>query len=310
MLSRVAENVYWMARYLERAEDTARLINSMSNLLLDMPRDAEVTWFELIKVVGAEEHFKELYHDKRDEHSVMRYLIADARNPSAIIACIKAARENARVTRDIIPNEVWEQANELHYFSGEYARGAISRRKRNDFMSGLIRRSQTMVGIMMGTMSHDAVYQFLRIGRNLERAEMSSRIVDVAAGNLLSDEEDFNPAFATVRWINVLKSLNAFHAYRLQGYLGVNGGDVLDYLFNQRDFPRSMGHCLQEVGHCLSEVPGSQGPRRRLNQMIKEIEKVNTNRLKRSGLRQFIDKFQRSSDGLHKVLTDTYFRYE
>ena len=125
MLSRVAENVYWMARYLERAEDTARLINSMTNLLLDLPMEVEVTWDELVKVIGAESHFNELYPDKRDERSVMRYLILDQRNPNAITVCINAARENARVTRDIIPNEVWEQANELYLYSAENAQSAI-----------------------------------------------------------------------------------------------------------------------------------------------------------------------------------------
>jgi len=310
VLSRVAENVYWMARYAERAEDTARLINSMTNLLLDLPFEAEVTWYELIKVVGAEEHYKELYQDKQDERTVMRYMIHEQFNPSSIVACIHAARENARVTRDIIPNEVWEQANELYYFSGEHAKAAVGRRNRNDFMSGLIRRCQTMTGIMIETLTHDAAYQFLRIGRNLERADMSSRIIDVAAGNLLSDEDEFNPTFATVRWIGVLKSLNAFQAYRLQGYLGVDGSDVLDYLFHQQLFPRSMGYCLREIGRCLSSIPNSGAPRRNLNRTVKQLAEANTRRLKRSGLHRFIDDFQKSVYELHRSITRTYFRYK
>jgi len=310
MLSRVAENIYWMARYLERAEDTARLINSMTNLLLDMPRDVEIGWDELIKVVGGERLFNEYYPEKSDELSVMRFLISDKRNPSSIVACINVARENARVTRDIIPNEVWEQANELFYFCGEYGKGSIGRRKRNDFMSGLIRRCQTMTGIMMGTIPHDDAYQFLRIGRNLERAEMSSRILDVAASKLLSEDEMFNPAFATVRWINVLKSINAFQAYRQQGYLGVNGPDVLDYLLNERDFPRSIGHCLEAVSGCLSAIPNPRVPRRHLNQVIKALEELNTKRIKRSGLHRFIDEFQVGIDNIHTSLTETYFSYE
>lgn len=309
MLSRVAENVYWMARYIERAENTARLINSMTNLLLDLPEEVEMTWYELIKVIGAESHFEELHQDKRDERTIMRYLINDQRNPSAITVCIGAARENARVTRDIIPNEVWEQANEFHHYCLDNAKGSIGRRKRNDFMAGLIRRSQTMTGIMMGTLAHDDAYQFLRIGRNLERADMSSRIIDVAAGNLLSDEEDFNPAFATVRWINVLRSLNAFQAYRLQGYLGVNGNDVLDYLFHQQQFPRSIGHCLQSIRTCLTRIPPRRAPRRQLDLMIEQLEKVSTKRMKRSTLHRFIDEFQKSVGELHAIIADTYFRY-
>ncbi len=308
MLSRVAENVYWMARYLERAEDTARLINSMTNLLLDMPRDVELGWYELLNVVGAEALYNEYYPDKTDERTVMRFLISDIRNPGAIVTCINGARENARVSRDIVPNEVWEQANELFLYTTENAKSSIGRRKRSDFMSGLIRRCQTMTGIMMGTLPHDDAYQFLRIGRNLERADMSSRILDVAAAKLLSEEEDFNPAFATVRWISVLKSLNAFQAYRQQGFLGVNGANVLDYLLHKRDFPRSMGHCLEEVSGCFSAIPNPEVPITHLNKLLKGLDSVKTKQLKRSGLHKFIDQFQVGIGGLHSAIADTYFR--
>ncbi len=308
MLSRVAENVYWMARYLERVEDTARLINSMTNLLLDMPRDVEIGWYELLNVVGAEALYNEHYPDKTDERTVMRFLISDTRNPGAIVTCINAARENARVSRDIVPNEVWEQANELFLYFTENSKSAISRRKRSEFMSGLIRLCQTMTGIMMGTLPHDDAYQFLRIGRNLERADMSSRIIDMAAAKLLSEEDDFNPAFATVRWISVLKSLNAFQAYRQQGFLGVNGVNVLDYLLHRRDFPRSMGHCLEEMERCFSAIHKSEVPRESLNSLLKDLQAVNTKKLKRSGLHKFIDQFQMGVGQLHTAIADTYFR--
>lgn len=310
MLSRVAENVYWMARYVERAEDTARLINSMTNLLLDMPRNAEVGWYELTKVIGAEEQFDELHPDKQDERTVMHFLICDTRNTSSIAACIKAARENGRVTRDIIPNEVWEQLNELYHYTQERAKASIGRRKRDDFMRGLIRRCQTMTGILMGVLTHDAAYHFLRLGRNLERADMSSRIIDVAAANLLVDQEAQIPAYATVRWINVLKSLNAFQAYRLQGHVGVRGPFVLDYLFHERSFPRSMGHCLDAVAECLKQLPNPRVPRRYLNQAKRHLEEVKTARLSRKALHQFIDHFQVELGSLHNAIADTYFRHE
>jgi len=310
MLSRVAENIYWMARYLERAEDTARLINSTSNLLLDMPRNANMEWYELIRVFGAENTYNELYQDVRDERTVMRFLITEKRNSSAIIPCINAARENARVTRDIIPYEVWEQMNELFHFSNEFAKGSIGRRKRHNFMSGLIRRCQTMIGITMGILPHDAAYQFLRIGRNLERADMSSRVIDVAAAQLLPEEEEFNPAFATVRWISVLKSLNAFQAYRQQGLVGINGAAILDYLLSSREFPRSIGHCLGEVGGCLKALPRPHSARRQLNTLVREVDAARTRNLRRSGLHKLIDKLQLGVGQLHTAISNTYFRYD
>jgi uncharacterized alpha-E superfamily protein len=310
MLSRVAENIYWMARYLERVEDTARLINSTSNLLLDLPRNVDVEWNELIKVFGAEESYNELHQGHKDERTVMKFLITDKRNPSAIIPCINAARENARVTRDIIPYEVWEQMNELFHFSNEFASGSIGRRKRHNFMSGLIRRCQTMIGITMGILPHDASYQFLRIGRNLERADMSSRVIDVAAAQLLSEETEFNPAFATVRWISVLKSLNAFQAYRQQGLVGINGPAILDYLLSSREFPRSIGHCLDEVSGCLKALPRPHSARRHINMLARQVDSVRTKSLRRSGLHKLIDQFQLGIGQLHTAIANTYFRYD
>lgn len=310
MLSRVAENVYWMARYVERAEDTARLINSMTNLLLDLPRNGEVGWYELVKVVGVEDEFDELYPDKQDERTVMRFLICDTRNASSIATCINSARENGRVTRDIIPNEVWEQLNELYHYTQERAKASIGRRKRDDFMRGLIRRCQTLTGILMGVLTHDAAYHFQRLGRNLERADMSSRIIDVAAANLLVDQETQIPAYATVRWINVLKSLNAFQAYRLQGHVGVRGPDVLNYLFQESSFPRSMAHCLDAVAECLKHLPNPRVPRRYLNKARRHLEEVRTTRLNRKALHQFIDHFQVELGSLHNAIADSYFRYE
>ena len=113
MLSRVAENVYWMGRYLERAEDLARLVNSMTNLLLDLPRDVEIGWYELIKVIGAEEGFQACFPESKDERSVMIYLISDSRNAHSVASCINYARENSRVTRDLIPVDVRKHLNNI-----------------------------------------------------------------------------------------------------------------------------------------------------------------------------------------------------
>ncbi len=309
MLSRVADNIYWMARYMERAEDTTRLINSTSNLLLDLPRHAAVGWYELIRVFGAEEQFKELFDEDQSERAVMKFLITDKRNTNSIINCIDSARENARVSRDIIPNEMWQQINELYHFSSEYAKGSLSRRKRNDFMSALICRCQTIIGISMGTLPHDDAYQFLLIGRNLERADMSSRIIDVGAAQLLPDQEEINPAFATVRWISVLKSLNAFQAYRQQGFVGISGTAILGYLLKSSEFPRSIHHCLDEVGACLKVLHKPHTSRRKLNALIEELESVDIKMLRRSGLHKYVDELQLGIGNLHGVIVDTYFRY-
>jgi uncharacterized alpha-E superfamily protein len=139
---------------------------------------------------------------------------------------------------------------------------------------------------------------------------MSSRIIDVAAAKLLQDESEFNPAFATVRWISVLKSLNAFQAYRHQGSRSVSGSSVLEYLLHSHVFPRSIAHCLEEVGGCLTVLQKTNVPRRQLNLLLKELEGVDTKELRRSKLHGFIDQFQLGVGQLHGAIADTYFRYE
>lgn len=309
MLSRVAENIYWMARYLERIEDTARLINTMTNLLLDLPSHAEVEWQELIKVVGAEKAFAELYEGKPDEHSVMRFLISDRKHSGSLVNCIKMARENARVTRDMLPLEFWEQLNELHIYANEHVKGQIGRRKRNDVLSRLTRSCQGLTGVVLAALPHDDAYQFLRLGRNLERADMSSRILDVAAAQLLAEEDEFNPAFANLRWINVLKSLNAFQGYRQQGRVGVQGVYVVDYLLHNEDFPRSIRHCLLDLEACFGKVPKPEKAHKQLQVMKRQLDRIAKKHLKRSELHAFVDDLQLELGKLHGLITDAYFSY-
>ncbi len=310
MLSRVAENIYWMARYLERIEDTARMINTMTNLLLDLPRDAEVEWHELVKVVGAEEEFTELFEDNHDEHAVMRFLISDRRHSGSLVNCIRSARENARVTRDILPLEFWEQLNELHIYASDHVKGQIGRRKRNDILTKLTRSCQGMTGVVLAALPHDDAYQFLRLGRNLERADMSSRILDVAAAQLLAEEDDINPAFSNLRWINVLKSLNAFQGYRQQGRIGVQGVYVVDYLLQNDAFPRSIRHCVRELEACCAKVPRPEAIQKQLQGMLKQLDRIAKQHLKRSQLHAFVDDLQLELGKLHTQITDTYFAFD
>ncbi|HWS03586.1 MAG TPA: alpha-E domain-containing protein, partial [Gammaproteobacteria bacterium] len=179
MLARVAENLYWMARYLERAEDTARLINATTMMLIDMPRGASFGWEALLTVAGLDELFKKHY-EEATETAVMNFLIQDEHNPSSIFACIHLARENTRSFREVLPRESWEWVNELYLYAKAHMNQALDRRKRLEVLTEIIRRRQAVVGLLSGTMSRDEAFQFLRLGRNVERADMTSRVLDVS----------------------------------------------------------------------------------------------------------------------------------
>ena len=202
MLSRVAENIYWMARYIERAENIARLINVNTNLLLDLPKSANVGWLPIIEILGSEQLFNEQY-DSTDERNVLRYIISDQKNPGSIVSSLNFARENARTIRDIIPRESWERINNLFMIAKGNAQSGIARKHRYEYLSSVILGAQTITGQLAGTMLHDVGYDFLRMGRNLERTDMTTRIIDVRSGDLLEHEHEALTPYESIQWRNI-----------------------------------------------------------------------------------------------------------
>ena len=177
LLSRVAERVYWQARYLERAENVARLLHVFSALQLDLPKGTKLGWQTLVQITGHEEQFVEKYKQE-NERNVVRFLLAE-RNGISLVDMLAFARENARTTREIMPTEAFELINGLYYFARDNAEAGISRAERNEILDQIVSRSQQIGGLMAGTMSRDEAYGFVRLGRSLERADMTTRIVDV-----------------------------------------------------------------------------------------------------------------------------------
>jgi uncharacterized alpha-E superfamily protein len=309
MLARVAESLYWMARYLERAEDTARLINATTMLLMDMPRGASFGWEDLLKVVGLDEAFHEHY-DEASETAVMSFLIQDERNPSSIFACVRMARENTRTFREVLPRESWEWVNELYLYTSTHLGHALDRRKRFEVLTEIIRRRQAVVGLLSGTMSRDDGFQFMRLGRNIERADMTSRVLDVSyAINLPYQNSqavlNLNPA--DLIWMSVLHALSAHQMYRR--HVGVHARDhkVLAFLLNDLQFPRSVRHCLHEIQFALGELPGAE-PLRHLQGMLDLVDRADYRALAANGLHAFCDDIQRRLADLNGVIGQTYFR--
>ena len=268
MLSRVAENIYWMARYIERAENTARLIMVNTNLLLDLPKGLQPGWQPIIEILGTEEYFLQHY-EEFNERSVLKFLIADPQSPSSILHSLRLARENARTIRDIIPREAWEQVNDLYLMAKGNATSGYSKKGRYDYLKHIVLGAQTITGLLAGTMLHDVGYDFLRMGRNLERAEMTTRIIDVRSANLLEEHEGLTP-FENIQWMSVLKSLTAYQMYRRNIQVRVRRKDVLKFLLKDKKFPRSFFHTLLEVKSCLQNLPRNEASIALLNEVGKK----------------------------------------
>lgn len=306
MLSRVANRLYWMARYLERAENTARLINVNTHLLLDLPKRVRLGWEPIINITSQLDFFHSLYEES-DEHSVIRFMVTDTRNSDSILSALNLARENTRTIRDIVPREAWEQVNVLCLNAKTNARGVVTQRHRYDYLRSVILGVQTISGMLAGTMTHDEGYSFLRMGRNLERADMTTRIIDVRSATLLPDViEEFSP-LENLQWISVLKSLTAYQMYRREMRQRVRRIDVLKFLLQEKRFPRSFYHTLCQVSDCLHDLPRNDASLQHLAQLQQELLRTNLQGLSQETLHSFIDDLQFGIIKINNKISETYF---
>lgn len=311
MLSRVANNVYWTSRYLERAENTARIVNVHGNMLLDLPSRLGVGWEPLLAITGSDEQFYKHYRNP-DERNVVKFLLTDARNSGSILSSLAYARENLRTTRDIIPRESWEAVNDLHRYAQHCAEEGITKRNRYEATKYFMRQIQQICGFLDGAMTRDIAYSFVRLGRYLERADMTSRVLDVRAANLLppsdrSDEVSQDPLVNT-QWMSVLKSVTAYQMYRLHMRLRVTGPDVLKFLLQNREFPRAFSFCMDQLEGELNGLPRPETALRRVARLQRRIQSADVRALAERGLHEFIDELQISLGELHGDLDNLYFR--
>jgi len=306
MLSRVAENLYWLSRYLERAENMARLVNVNANLLLDLPPEYRPGWLALIDITGSRELF-DAREKRGEERDVVHFLIADLDNPGSILSSVSFARENARTLRDVLPNEVWEHMNELFMEIKEKLPAALSKRSRFHFLQRIIRGMQTLTGELEGTMSRNDAFTLLMLGRNLERADMTSRIIDVRSAQLLpADAPGFQP-FETIQWLNLLKSLSGYQMYRLSQRTRVSRSAVLEFVLRDLQFPRACLFCLKEVEHFLRALPRSAGVLGSLEGACSFLDRATLETLDQPGLHELIDRLQVHFIVVHEGIAETYF---
>ena len=307
MLSRVAERMYWFGRYIERVENTAQLISVNTHLVMDLPRVPHI-WASTLDITGNSEGFQRRF-TRVDERNVVKFLLED--DTCSIRAFVRSARENARTTREIMPSEAWVLVNELHLFLQKDLKKGLNREGRHHFLAEIIGHCHELTGLMAGSMSTDVAYNFIKIGRNLERADMSSRIVDVGTLNLITDQVNGTQMeYDSILWMNVLRSLTGYQMYRQHVKDRVNGADVVDFLLKNRKFPRAVAHCLAEMQHCCSELPLNDLPLRSISQALRSIESNDVIKLLNdSKLHEFIDEVQLDFAAIHEQVANAWFGY-
>lgn len=306
MLSRVAENIYWMGRYVERAENTARLVNVNAFLLLDLPKGLAPGWEPLIAITGHHDIFAARYK-LHSERNVVKFMIGDLDNPSSILSALRMARENCRTIRDIVPKATWELLTELNIYARDNLQSGLTKKGRHAYLERIIEGSQLLTGMLGATLSRDEAWSFMRMGRNLERADMTTRFIDVRTANLLPDEASELRPFETIQWMSVLKSLSSYHMYRRRMQVQVQRAEVLRFLFQDTAFPRSFLHCLQSVEQEIAHLPRNQGCRDAINGLQEKVLNTKVERLKRDKLNHFIDQLQLGLGKVHGALAAGYF---
>ena len=304
MLSRVAERTYWLGRYMERVESTARLISINTELMLDLP-DVDHTWDGLIQICGVNKAYAKRF-SATDERRVVTFLLDD--DHGSLLSASAAARGNARTIREIMPTESWTIVNALHLYIKRHYAQALDRTYRHKFMQEILGRCHQLMGLLASNMSNDLAYKFFTIGRNLERADMTTRILDVGCFNLIDARGGQSQQHDNILWMSVLRSLSAYQAYRQAIRERVAGEHVVRFLLNDESFPRSVAHCLFEVQRTVSTMPRNTIPARRINQVIKKIHKQDVVKLlAEQHLSDFIDQIQKEISATHEVLAHHWF---
>lgn len=314
MLSRAAENLYWFGRYLQRAENTARLVNVHAYLSLDLPRRLPLSWISLVEILGAGSEYKRLY-DSDSEADVSRFLLTDERFGGSLMQSVTHARELLRTSRDTMPSEAWEMLNALHALLVAREESVAYRRVRTETLDTVIDGCLKLVGLLVSNMSRGVGFQFLRLGMALEQADMTTRIIDVRSGGLVADHEhDELAPFRAIQWMSVLKSLAAYQMYRQQKRARVSGSGALRFLLQDHQFPRSVGFCLWSLGQTLPRLPRHDGASRALAEVADLVHGADVVALINDGdessLPQLLDSIQIALGTVHNAITDTWFRVE
>ena len=310
MLSRVADSIYWMSRYIERAENVARFIDVNLNLSLDVGPEMAHQWEPLVFITGDHEVFARRYGAATEEN-VIQFLTFDLENGNSIRSCLRAARENARTARDVISSAMWEELNKFHLMV-KSAQPQQVLQSPSEFFTQIKLAGYVLEGVTEATMSHGEAWHFRRLGRMLERADKTSRILDVKYYLLLPNAADVGTSVDTNQWAALLKSASALEMYRKM-HGRITPAQVAEFLILNRDFPRAMRFCMSRAEQSLLAITGGtlgafrNRAEQRLGRLRAELDYSNIQEIIARGLHEFIDSFQTELNDVGQAILETFF---
>ena len=298
MLSRTADHLFWMSRYTERAENTARMldVNYQTSLLPQSAAVAQLGWQGLLSISELVPAYQAKHGDITPQ-AVMEFMVKDETNPSSIISCLRAARENARAVRGSLTTEVWETQNQTWLEVNRMIRSGEFEKDPAQFFEWVKFRSHLSRGVTVGTMLMDEALHFMRLGTFLERADNTARLVDVKFHAVQSDffgaatEQDQEYDF--YHWSAILRSVSAFEIYRKVYRDVITPERVAELLVLRPDMPRSLAASMDEVVHNLGMIANDQSSetQRRAGRLQAELQYGNIEEILATGLHAFLTQF-------------------
>lgn len=322
LLSRVAEAAYWAGRYLERAEGTARLIKTHSDLVVDLPLAANVGWAPLLAVMGTGDldfsapsaqtgtidtgSTNGVVAPHSVEERVLFHLTANPDNQSSVRSSIASVHTNLRLTRSVMPVEAAEVLIDLHNHVDSTASSAVSRQSRGAWLTSVVRGCQTLTGILAETMSHDDAYGFFTVGRQLERADMVSRVLDVQGWALTGRSHETLSPYSDLCWAAALRSVSALQAFRRRG-IPNNPAATLSFLLRDPRCPRTIEACLVEASRWLLEIPRHELAMAGCAETQLLVSDSDVDELVDGGLHEFVDSVQLKLGSIHETICATWF---
>ncbi len=323
MLSRVAESVYWIARYIERAENVARCVDVSLQVALDAPGGMGGQWHSLVAATGDAARFAERYGeegtgsdllstDVAARDAVLHFLTFDTTSPNSILSCVTKARENARQVRGVLAMEAWEHLNRFYHMlvSPDARRRAVE--SPHDFYSSIRSASYLFEGILESTLSRGEEWNFLRLGRYLERADQTSRILDVKYFILLPDPGQVGSVVDDLLWTALLHSVSGHEMFRRR-HGRILPEKVVDFLVLDREFPRAVLFCLLQAEESLLSISGTpmgsfrNTAEKRLSRLRSTLAYSTVEDIIGRGLHEYLDELQTGLNGVGMGIFESFF---
>jgi uncharacterized alpha-E superfamily protein len=313
LLARHAEAAFWMARYVERAENLARLLDVQQVFASDSRDPA--SWRSVLQI-NADEHrfFKE--HAAVNRASVTHFYVLDQDNPTSIISAVHMARENARALRPLISTEMWMQLNIFQRRLDALSSADLGESRLSRTCAMVKESCQAHTGITDGTFFRDEAWYFYSVGRWLERADQTTRLLDIKYHQLLPRGADVGSAFDIGQWNSVLRSAAGYHAYRRVHSRAMSPGTVAGFLLQNRAFPRSVALCVNDIDRTLHELRSRYGLRtgakalERVDELLAELTGRSIEQVLIAGLHEFLDMFQKTLGLLAWEIAQEFFHHE